>query len=285
MPEVDVLYSDVKFTKSREKANGTVPPSEDTTYSEVKIAKAPPLSTELIDPQQQAGSTGPSGATLERVAVVVLLALLVAAVTGLGYTTYKNMQTTEQLQKLKDDNDALKKNLTDRTCSKIPCIILKPTCPIDKTCLKCEAGWEPFGEKCYYFSTQKSTWNQSRDECKNQGADLVKIDSKKEQIFLDVKLRDKMEVAEDKFWIGLTDSEKEDEWKWVDGSPLNKSLTFWSRNEPDNWRGNDEKGEDCARMGERGGAEEHKIWFDQGCENSNKHICEKSSVKGKHKCE
>ncbi|XP_015256516.1 PREDICTED: CD209 antigen-like protein D [Cyprinodon variegatus] len=86
--------------------------------------------------------------------------------------------------------------------------------------LKCEAGWELHGGKCYFFSNNTSTWTESRDSCRGQGGDLVKIDSREEQMFLERKLKEKFANGEDSFWIGLTDSEKEDSWVWVDGSPL-----------------------------------------------------------------
>uniref|UniRef100_I3JBT7 Hepatic lectin-like n=1 Tax=Oreochromis niloticus TaxID=8128 RepID=I3JBT7_ORENI len=83
-------------------------------------------------------------------------------------------------------------------------------------CSKCEEGWEQHGGKCYYFSTNKSSWNESRDECRAKGGDLE---------FLGKKVRGMMTDHEDKFWIGLTDSAEQGRWLWVDGSPLNKS---WS---------------------------------------------------------
>uniref|UniRef100_A0A3Q3EE66 CD209 antigen-like protein C n=1 Tax=Labrus bergylta TaxID=56723 RepID=A0A3Q3EE66_9LABR len=122
------------------------------------------------------------------------------------------------------------------------------------SCWKCKDGWEQHGEKCYFFSTKKSTWNEREDECRQHGGgDLVKIDSTEE-------LRDVMADAEDKFWIGLTDSKEEGTWLWADGSPLN------------------------SRMGEKGGAVEHKSWFDKYCEIPHRYICEKPAETGEMKC-
>uniref|UniRef100_UPI0037E81022 C-type lectin domain family 4 member E-like isoform X1 n=1 Tax=Semicossyphus pulcher TaxID=241346 RepID=UPI0037E81022 len=287
MPEADVLYSDVKFTKSRDEANGTATHSDDTTYSEVKSAKTaklPTPSTELPVPQQQVVSNGRSTNTSEKVAMAVLSVLLAVAVVALAYTTYKNVQTTEDLRKLTAKYEAVKKNLTERNCHANP-IILNQSCYSDgKTCLKCETGWEKFETKCYNFSTKKFLWSQSRAECEHQGGHLVKIDSRNEQAFLELKLRDKMDNAEDKFWIGLTDAKDEGTWLWADGSPLNKSLTFWSGNEPDDWTGEDDDGEDCVRMGEKGGAKDLKNWFTKSCKIRHKHICERDADIGQTKC-
>uniref|UniRef100_A0A8C4E909 C-type lectin domain-containing protein n=1 Tax=Dicentrarchus labrax TaxID=13489 RepID=A0A8C4E909_DICLA len=132
------------------------------------------------------------------------------------------------------------------------------------------------GRQCYYFSIDPLTWSESRYECRQKGGDLVQIDSREEQ----PKLREKMNFNEDKFWIGLTDSEKEGTWLWVDGSPLNESLTFWSSTEPNNWTGYDPDGEDCVRMGKKAGAPDRKCWFDESCKCTRRSICEKPAETG-----
>lgn len=60
-------------------------------------------------------------------------------------------------------------------------------------------------------------------------------------------------------------------------------MTFWSNNEPDNWKGEHPDGEDCARMGEKGGADDLKCWFDAFCSMPHRSICEKAGVRGKFK--
>uniref|UniRef100_A0A3Q2P7F1 C-type lectin domain-containing protein n=1 Tax=Fundulus heteroclitus TaxID=8078 RepID=A0A3Q2P7F1_FUNHE len=135
----------------------------------------------------------------------------------------------------------------------------------DETCLKCGAGWELHGGTCYNFSTGKSSWTESRRSCRDLGGDLVKIDSREEQ------------EAEDKFWIGLTDSELEGRWLWVDGSPLNERFDC-----SENFL--NPAGEDCVRMGERGGASDLKCWLDKSCDDPHKSICEKTAVSGQTSC-
>ncbi|XP_030268692.1 C-type lectin domain family 4 member E-like [Sparus aurata] len=234
----------------------TLPHQLKTTYSEVKTWNSEP-SAELPGSRQQAA--GGSKVTAVSVAVVVLLA---AAVIALGYTGYKYHQTTEHLQKLIDENAAMRKNITAEPCG------------------KCQEGWEQNGPQCYYFSTDKLIWEQARERCRRDGADLVKIESEDEQSFLMQKLRDKITKTEDRFWIGLTDSVTEGTWLWTDGTPLNKSLTFWRKGEPDNWTevNNTQyvNGEDCVRMGTKSGSG-LKWWFDKSCKASQKSICEKSA--------
>ncbi|KAK5910858.1 hypothetical protein CgunFtcFv8_005084 [Champsocephalus gunnari] len=255
MPEAEVLYSDVKF--KRDKGSASSPAPHETTFSEVRIVKKQP-STELPDTQQQSESGPRCRVTSERAAVCVLSVLLAASLIALALTLYKNNQTEE--------SRAMEKNLKGDSCT---------TCPV---------GWERYGGKCYYFSTNKTTWTRSRDECRRQGGDLVKIESREEQEFLDQKLRVKMTADQDKFWIGLTDSETEDTWLWTDGSALDNSFPFWSEGEPNNAKQHNPDGEDCVKMGETGGETDLKIWIDQSCEDSHKSICEKPEEPGQLKC-
>ncbi|XP_044027842.1 immune-related, lectin-like receptor 4 isoform X2 [Siniperca chuatsi] len=210
--------------------------------------------------QQQAASNGGSKVTSERVALLVLSALLAAAVIVIYRLSFENMRHKTTFQTLRDEHEAVKRNLTGILSEIESHKMVHPIHGnISEPCLKCEEGWEQHEGKCYYFSTSTSAWEKSRDECRQQGGDLVKIDSRDEQEFLDLKLREKMNQDEDKFWIGLTDSKQENTWLWADGSPLNTSLSFWSGNEPDNWKGDNADGEDCARMGVKAGAAYLKV--------------------------
>uniref|UniRef100_A0A096LVY2 C-type lectin domain-containing protein n=1 Tax=Poecilia formosa TaxID=48698 RepID=A0A096LVY2_POEFO len=143
--------------------------------------------------------------------------------------------------------------------------------------MKCEPGWEPHGGNCYYFSTTKSSWTDSRRSCTDLGSDLVKIDSREEQMFLLERLRVLMKDDEDMFWIGLTDLKEEGKWFWVDGSPQDKSLTFWKDGEPDNASKDGADSADCARMGRKIEAQGLKSWFDISCNFPHKSICEKTA--------
>ncbi|KAI4882014.1 hypothetical protein NFI96_007628, partial [Prochilodus magdalenae] len=74
-------------------------------------------------------------------------------------------------------------------------------------------GWRKFGGSYYYISTESKNWNKSRQDCRERGADLVIINSREEQEFIE---------KENKYvWIGLSKEGGEGQWKWVDGSVLN----------------------------------------------------------------
>ncbi|XP_027891302.1 C-type lectin domain family 4 member A-like [Xiphophorus couchianus] len=296
MPEADVTYADVKFTTPRSRGNVA---AEDSTYSEVKISnKQQPVYSNCSANIQQSGSSRRSKVTPERLVLLGLVVLLAAALIALGVTF---VQTNQNLQTLKEEKETLKKNLSNikpgsksstTACPTCPTCPAYPTCPAcppppptpavkRETFLKCEAGWEKHGGNCYYFSTSKSSWINSRRSCVDLGSDLVKIDSREEQLFLEIRLRGLMMKDTDKFWIGLTDSVEEGKWFWVDGSPLDESLSFWSQKEPDDWKNENPAGEDCVRMGERGGSHDLTCWFDKACNVSHKSICEKPAAPGR----
>ncbi|KAL7855598.1 hypothetical protein AOLI_G00192020 [Acnodon oligacanthus] len=76
----------------------------------------------------------------------------------------------------------------------------------------CPAGWTKFMSSCYYMSFFGKTWEQSRQDCRMNGADLVIINSREEQQFVSGLGRT--------LWIGLTDQAIEGHWKWVDDTSL-----------------------------------------------------------------
>ncbi|XP_071264040.1 C-type lectin domain family 4 member E-like isoform X1 [Salvelinus alpinus] len=156
-------------------------------------------------------------------------------------TSYNNM--TKERDQLQTERDVLSGRLTN----------LKQTCP---------EGWQKFESSWYFLSTETKTWKESREDCLERGADLVIINSDKEQEFLfNLKKR---------VWIGLTDSVKEGTWKWVDGTPL--TTGYWYDKQPDNAgpTGN----EDCAEIHED--QSPLKAWNDLSCDSKLNWICEKA---------
>ncbi|XP_073715931.1 uncharacterized protein [Misgurnus anguillicaudatus] len=88
-------------------------------------------------------------------------------------------------------------------------------------------GWKEYKSSLYFISSEKKTWNDSRTNCTQRGADLIIINNQEEQGFV-------KSVSGIEHWIGLSDSDEEGRWKWVDGSTQNTSFSFWdkSTNEP-----------------------------------------------------
>ncbi|XP_071223548.1 C-type lectin domain family 4 member E-like isoform X2 [Salvelinus alpinus] len=270
------------------------------------------------DPDSQEGSkVRAGGCDPVKVVLVTLCFLLMGTVIGLRFLYISNLPTkntelqilqaaynqnltglekaftsalkikNRELQELQDKNKDLheKKRAVQQQNEELRKQKPSPSCPTNrgnKDCPKprnCAEDWEYYGGKCYYFSPDKLTWVQSRDECITRGGHLVIIGSREEQKFLDQKIgREITTEPEVKFWIGLTDSTNENEWLWVDNSSLNSSTRFWlGDKEPDNWKGEKgeyPEGEDCARMGKPGG---NTGWLDFNCNKTQRRICETKS--------
>uniref|UniRef100_A0A8C1KJ92 C-type lectin domain-containing protein n=1 Tax=Cyprinus carpio TaxID=7962 RepID=A0A8C1KJ92_CYPCA len=83
--------------------------------------------------------------------------------------------------------------------------------------------WTYYQYSFYYMSTEKKTWTESRRYCTERGADLIIINNKEEQDFVHNTSGNAV------FYIGLTDTDVEGTWKWVDNTALiNDSHTHFS---------------------------------------------------------
>ncbi|XP_036418071.1 CD209 antigen-like [Colossoma macropomum] len=120
-----------------------------------------------------------------------------------------------------------------------------------------EIGWKKFGSSFYYISTEQKSWIEARKDCIKRGVDLVIINSREEQEF--IKKQNKY------VWIGLSDTEREGVWKWVDGSPL--TTAFWKSGEP-----NSNGEEDCADS--FSATSLLQTWNDASCSNQAGWVCE-----------
>nr|XP_046193609.1 CD209 antigen-like protein E [Oncorhynchus gorbuscha] len=130
--------------------------------------------------------------------------------------------------------------------------------------LRCPKGWRMLGSSCYFLSTGMKTWQESRLDCFERGADLVIINSEEEK-----KLLYQLDGDADLLvWIGLTDSVNEGTWKWVDGTPLTTS--YWKSGKPD-YGGTNNK--DCVEVYHRDNVLAN--WNDAPCNRMLHWICEK----------
>ncbi|XP_039880707.1 CD209 antigen-like protein A [Simochromis diagramma] len=121
-----------------------------------------------------------------------------------------------------------------------------------------QQGWIYFKHSLYYVSSTENTWNDSREDCLQRGADLVIINSREEQNFI--------REFKKRTWIGLTDAEKEQTWKWVDGTT--PTISFWDIGEPNSLVVD----EDC---GEIYFYERENSWNDTPCDTKKVWICER----------
>ncbi|XP_034368063.1 C-type lectin domain family 4 member A-like [Arvicanthis niloticus] len=96
----------------------------------------------------------------------------------------------------------------------------------DKVWSCCPKDWKALGSHCYFMSTNKASWNKSKENCSHRGAHLVVIHSQEQEDFITGILKPR-----DAYFIGLSDPGHR-QWQWVDQTPYNESATFWHRGEP-----------------------------------------------------
>ena len=137
-------------------------------------------------------------------------------------------------------------------------------------------SFSPAGS-CYMLFTSKETWSTAQRKCKTLGADLVKIESSEENKFIETTFLSPSVSSWVGYWIGLSDRENKDEWKWTDGSSSSGKYSKWKVDSPNN-------NGDCAliAMGDfsPGGGSLytfHAEWTDWNCVTPSGYICEKVS--------
>uniref|UniRef100_A0A8C1V8V5 C-type lectin domain-containing protein n=1 Tax=Cyprinus carpio TaxID=7962 RepID=A0A8C1V8V5_CYPCA len=100
------------------------------------------------------------------------------------------------------------------------------------------------GPVCFFMSTELKSWSDSRQYCRDRGADLVIINTEEKQVSLFIS-----SLVSERVWIGLSDTENEGIMKWVDNSPL--------------------------KQGDQVEISSLNSWNDQPCSEKKKGICEK----------
>ncbi|XP_036452111.1 collectin-12-like isoform X1 [Colossoma macropomum] len=127
----------------------------------------------------------------------------------------------------------------------------------------CPADWIRFRNSCYYFSTKQLSFDDAQTKCLTMSSSMVIINDREEQGWLHLQT-----VGKGFFWLGLTDRQEENVWRWVDGSPT--TFTKWRPGQPDNWSHGHEDGEDCAGLVHGG------LWNDFYCDDQISSICERA---------
>ncbi|XP_045188654.2 C-type mannose receptor 2-like [Mercenaria mercenaria] len=153
---------------------------------------------------------------------------------------------------------------SDRNCSSDANFICnKPQYTYDKNIDNGCGPWIRAGRSCYGFikGSQAGSWAEARKYCQSMGADLIKVDSFAEKMWLELQL---MSPANDRlFWTGLNDRSSEATYVWADGTPFNITYIKWNQ-EPNNFKGN----EDCALISSLG------VYNDVPCITQAAAICE-----------
>ncbi|XP_056103767.1 CD209 antigen-like protein A isoform X3 [Rhinichthys klamathensis goyatoka] len=216
--------------------------------------------TERNQPPQHTGSDSVRNRSSRAAAVclVLLCVLLLTAVIVLCVHIHtKSTNYTEE-------RDQLLTNITRLTEERDQLIFKNRGQPIND--LQSYYGWTYYKSSFYYMPNETKNWNESRRYCTERGADLIIINNTDEQDFV------KNMTGKAIVWIGLTDSEVDGTWKWVDGSTLTSN--FWANGEP-----NGRTKENCVlTVAVPKLPEWPKLvgWLDDACTKPFQWICEKS---------
>ncbi|KAM4568378.1 uncharacterized protein V3H82_012573 isoform 2-T2 [Fundulus diaphanus] len=143
--------------------------------------------------------------------------------------TEENEQLMEKIQILENQTAELsrekdKLNWTLEIILTYDNFPVKDFCP-NKKCKPCLEGWMVFKDRCYLFYLESfpwKTWEQSRQLCQNQKADLVVIDSLEEQEFISNNSNYYYDAYHG-YWLGLR--QVNNNWTWVDGRI--DTLKYW----------------------------------------------------------
>ncbi|XP_056593373.1 asialoglycoprotein receptor 1-like [Triplophysa dalaica] len=183
----------------------------------------------------------------------------------------QNRNLTEEREQIKNKTDELLKALQ---VEKHQCLMNISRLSEERNRLKeldrwlTEQGWSTktfnwiyYNFSFYYFSSEWKNWSDSREFCKQRGADLVIMNSKEEQEFLKKFTKTYYQNHHHYYyyyWIGLR--QNKGEWKWVDDTKL--TTRNWIYGDPNTYKGN------CAVISTSG-------WTQYSCDWNRRWICEK----------
>nr|XP_040056824.1 CD209 antigen-like protein E isoform X3 [Gasterosteus aculeatus aculeatus] len=248
---MDEIYANVEYVKSQVSIRPSTPaPGPSSPRSRPHVAVA--VSLGLLSVLLLAGL----------VCLGVHVHASAAELSSIKANLTERLQVSgDKLSSVSAERDQLKDKVTALTQEKDGLQLLlkqKKTCP---------EGWTMFRCSCYLLSTRDGSWENGRKDCRDQGADLVIIDSLEEQKFLS-------SIVKSQTWIGLSDRDIEGTWKWIDETLL--TAAYWSTYpygpQPDNGGGDPRWGEeDCAHIE----AEQNpqRNWNDLRCDAVMRWIC------------
>ena len=149
----------------------------------------------------------------------------------------------------------------------------------------CTEGWEANGDHCYLWGDEKKNWTAAEDFCREEGGHLATVKTNATRAFV---LGGMIIRNIDRAWIGGSDIEEEDVWKWTDCTKWEDE--FWSPGMPDN---NVVKtSQDCLTQVLRSSWNNgvlNRLWDDYLCSEEiqflcSKKICSSKNLKGKILC-
>lgn len=116
---------------------------------------------------------------------------------------------------------------------------------------------------CYKITSQSAEWQDGRDVCRNEGGDLIKLNTEAKEEFIQNQLT--MMGISTSYYVGGNDIDVDTTWRWSDGTLLSDGYENWFDQEPSN-----NLGEHCLIL-------PHYFdyqWNDADCDLFIQYICE-----------
>ncbi|XP_048051442.1 CD209 antigen-like protein C [Megalobrama amblycephala] len=184
--------------------------------------------------------------------ICVLLLVIIIFITAERESLVKSYKNS--VEEINQTINSLQENYTELTQKKLELESKVTSLSDDLTREASKRGY------FFFISHELKSWSESRQYCRDRGADLVIINTEEKQRFIS-------SFAKERVWIGLSDIENKHRMIWVDNSTLNQG--FWFKYEPNNYEGN----EDCIELNPT--KDPVNNWNDQPCSHKRKGICEK----------
>ncbi|XP_077573842.1 galactose-specific lectin nattectin-like [Stigmatopora nigra] len=127
----------------------------------------------------------------------------------------------------------------------------------------CPKGWTQLDKNCYIFQNDDRTFSDAESICNILDANLVSINSRKENALVVELIREcRGEIVDT--WIGLHDAVEEGEYIWTNGEIVN--FSGFAPSQPDGPSVN----EDCVEI-----ENQDDMWHDVPCTDLNPYVCMK----------
>ncbi|XP_077993133.1 macrophage mannose receptor 1-like [Glandiceps talaboti] len=97
----------------------------------------------------------------------------------------------------------------------------------------CDPGWQMYKGSCYQFNTYfSSTWTDAKHTCDAQGGHLMTINNQEENEYLVSKFDNMRSAGISEVWIGISDTVRDGDYQWADGSEGPIVYQNWDSGEP-----------------------------------------------------